>query len=164
MELCGSNLTTDSPLTDRFLVPLKDRFLVLFHTAHFGSSEGEHKPLFALHKGNTALHCPAASVNNRDVSNPLAIPRHTRVARTTWIGRRCTCDRPRVAAQGSKASGSGTTRATNCGRSESPCTNACATSGERWYTFSIFSGAMYSPCHRIDQSVGPKTCGLLSKR
>mmetsp|Transcript_14212 Transcript_14212/g.35080 ORF Transcript_14212/g.35080 Transcript_14212/m.35080 type:complete len:234 (-) Transcript_14212:1491-2192(-) len=53
---------------------------------------------------------------------------------------------PRSLAQGMSTSASGTTTATRCARSESPYTNTCATSGLRWYTFSIFSGAMYSPC------------------
>ena len=33
-----------------------------------------------------------------------------------------------------------------CARSELPYTNDCMTKGERAYTFSIFSGATYSPC------------------
>ena len=54
--------------------------------------------------------------------------------------------RPLEAAHGSKVSGSGTTTATRFGCKLSPYTKACATSGDRVYTFSIFSGDMYSPC------------------
>lgn len=54
--------------------------------------------------------------------------------------------RPRAAAHGSKVSGSGTTTATRLGCRLSPYTKACATRGDRVYTFSIFSGDMYSPC------------------
>ena len=54
--------------------------------------------------------------------------------------------RPREAAHGSSVSGSGTTTATRLGCRLSPYTKACATRGERWYTFSIFSGDIYSPC------------------
>ena len=57
--------------------------------------------------------------------------------------------RPREAAHGSSVSGSGTTTATRLGCRLSPYTKACATSGERWYTFSIFSGDMYSPCIQL---------------
>lgn len=39
------------------------------------------------------------------------------------------------------------TRAPTC--KLSPCTNTCSTGTQRVYTFSIFSGAMYSPCDSL---------------
>lgn len=52
------------------------------------------------------------------------------------------------AAHGSRWSGSGTTTATSWWRRLSPNTKDCATNGDRTYTFSIFSGATYSPAGR----------------
>mmetsp|Transcript_22844 Transcript_22844/g.58573 ORF Transcript_22844/g.58573 Transcript_22844/m.58573 type:complete len:204 (-) Transcript_22844:1856-2467(-) len=78
-----------------------------------------------------------------------------------WKMTRCTlglehsastsCGSPCSLAHGSSVSASGTTTATSCALSESPCTNACATSGQRWYTPSIFSGATYSPCASLNR-------------